>query len=76
MAARKKAKKKAAKKSSPKMTATEKAFASSATARSKAIGKYYAGQMPTKVIESHARRLGRNPRALGIYKRVLGSKLG
>jgi hypothetical protein len=30
------------------------------------------GRMPIKVIESHARRLGRNPRALAVYKRVLG----
>ncbi len=30
------------------------------------------GLMPTKVIEKHARALGRNKRALGIYKSVLG----
>ena len=30
------------------------------------------GRMPIKVIERHARRLGRNPRALAVYKRVLG----
>jgi hypothetical protein len=29
------------------------------------------GKMPEKVIEKHARALGRNKRALGIYKRVL-----
>jgi len=38
----------------------------------KLLAKGGYGLMPVSVIEHHAKKLKRNPRALAVYKRVLG----